>query len=86
MCVIQLLDWVVMKERVFLFHNTPKQLDPPFKMDLDFWYCFGEKPVLKQNKYGKATISAKINVVAQKPTSPKWPLAEDLIQLLLPER
>ena len=27
--------------------NNPKDLDPSYKMDLDFWDCFGrEKPIL----------------------------------------
>ena len=25
------------------FLNNPKDLDPSFKMDLDFWNCFGRK-------------------------------------------
>ena len=29
--------------RVLPFLNTPKDLDPSYKMDLDFWDCFGKK-------------------------------------------
>ena len=29
------------KTMFFPFHNNPKYLDPPDKMDLDIWYCFG---------------------------------------------
>ena len=29
--------------RVLPFLNSPKDLDPPYKMDLDFWDCLGRK-------------------------------------------
>ena len=29
--------------RVLAFLNNPKDLDPSYKMDLDFWDCFGRK-------------------------------------------
>ena len=29
--------------RVLPFLNNPKDLDPSYKMDLDFWDCFGRK-------------------------------------------
>ena len=28
---------------VLPFLNSPKDLDPSYKMDLDFWDCFGRK-------------------------------------------
>ena len=36
------------------FLNNPKDLDPSYKMDLDFWDCFGREKntVLKAKKYG----------------------------------
>ena len=38
------------KTEVFPFQNNPKDLDPSYKMDLDFWDCFGrENPILYQN-------------------------------------
>ena len=41
--------------RVLPFLNNPKDLDPSYKTDLDFWDCFGRKktPVLLAKKYGK---------------------------------
>ena len=29
--------------RVLPYINNPKDLDPSYKMDLDFWDCFGGK-------------------------------------------
>ena len=29
------------KKIVVIFQNSPKNLDPSCKMDLDFWNCFG---------------------------------------------
>ena len=29
--------------QVLSFLNNPKDLDPSYKMDLDFWDCFGRK-------------------------------------------
>ena len=29
------------KLEVFPFQNNPKNLDPSYKMDLEFWDCFG---------------------------------------------
>ena len=46
------LDWLQItisvlrdfaKLRVLPFLNNPKGLDPSYKMDLDFWDCFGRK-------------------------------------------
>ena len=36
--------------RVLPFLNNPKDLNPSYKMDLDFWDCFGRKktPSYKQ--------------------------------------
>ena len=35
----------------FLFQNTPKDLDPSYKRDLDFWDCFEPKqPCLTAEK------------------------------------
>ena len=31
------------KAEVFLFQNSSKDLDPSYKMDLDFWDCFERK-------------------------------------------
>ena len=37
----------------FSFQNNPKDLDPSYKMDLDFWDCLGRvKLVLLQNFVG----------------------------------
>ena len=32
------------------FLNSPKDLDPSYKMDLDFWDCFGRKQTLSYNQ------------------------------------
>ena len=29
--------------QILPFLNNPKDVDPSFKMDLDFWDCFGKK-------------------------------------------
>ena len=29
--------------QILPFLNNPKDLDPSYKMDLDFWHCFGRK-------------------------------------------
>ena len=42
--------------RVLPFLNNPKDLDPSYKMDLDFWDCFGRKKILsykQRNTVGK---------------------------------
>ena len=37
----------------FSFQNSPKDLDPSFKMDLDLWDCLGRvKLLLQQNFIG----------------------------------
>ena len=36
--------------QVLLFLNNPKDLDPSYKMDLDFWECFGRKQTLSYNQ------------------------------------
>ena len=37
----------------FPFQNNPKNLDPSYKMDLDFLYCLGRvKSILQQNCIG----------------------------------
>ena len=37
-------------QKCFLFQNTSQNLHPSYKMDLDFWYCFGrESPTGKLN-------------------------------------
>ena len=30
---------------VLLFLNSPKDVDPSYKIDLDFWECFGRKKI-----------------------------------------
>ena len=37
---IYLLYLFTCKTDVFLFQNSPKNPDPSYKMDLDFWDCF----------------------------------------------
>ena len=41
-------------KRVLSFLNSPKDLDPSYKMDLEFWDCFGGKinmvPTLRSEK------------------------------------
>ena len=46
--------------RVLSFLNNPKDLDPSYKMDLDFWDCFGRKKntVLYPKKYGTMVSNA----------------------------
>ena len=34
---------------VFPFKNKSKNLDPSYKMDLEFWDCFGKKKKKKKN-------------------------------------
>ena len=34
-------SFIIQRLDGFLFHNNSKNLDPSFKMDLDFWDCFG---------------------------------------------
>ena len=36
--------------QVLPFLNTPKHLDPSYKMDLDVWDCFGRKRTLSYNR------------------------------------
>ena len=36
--------------QVLPFLNNPKDLDPSYKMDLDFWDCFGRKKTLSYNQ------------------------------------
>ena len=37
----------------FSFQNSPKNLDPSYKMDLDLWDCLGRvKLILQQNFMG----------------------------------
>ena len=31
---------------VFPFQNNPKTLDPSYKMDLEFWDCFGRESIM----------------------------------------
>ena len=39
-----------LKDSFLLFQNSPKNLDPSYKMDLDLWNCLGRvKLVLQQN-------------------------------------
>ena len=50
--------WVILyffayKTECFSFQNNPKNLDPSYKTDLDFWDCLGRvKLVLQQNCIG----------------------------------
>ena len=37
-CVPYFFDY---KTSLFLFQNSPKNLDPSYKMDLDLWDCLG---------------------------------------------
>ena len=34
----------------FTFLNNPNDLDPSYKMDLDFWDCFEGKKILSYNQ------------------------------------
>ena len=34
----------------FPFENNPRNLDPSYKMDLDFWDCFGREKLLSLNR------------------------------------
>ena len=34
------------KTEVFYFKTNPKNLDPSYKMDLDFWECFGREKLM----------------------------------------
>ena len=45
----QIVLWNFAVIQVLPFLNNPKDLDPSYKMDLDFWDCFGRK---KAKKYG----------------------------------
>ena len=36
--------------QVLPYLNNPKDLDPYYKMDLDFWHCFGWKKILSFNR------------------------------------
>ena len=41
------------KTEFFPFQNDPKNLDPSYKMDLDFWHCLARvKLVLQQDFIG----------------------------------
>ena len=42
--------WNVAVIRLLLFPNSLKDLDPSFKMDLDFWDCFGSKKTPSYNR------------------------------------
>ena len=37
------LEWLQITKSVLPFLNSPNDLDPSYKMDLDFWDCFGRK-------------------------------------------
>ena len=37
----------------FLFQNDPKNVDPSYKTDLDFWDCFGKENKKYPMKYDK---------------------------------
>ena len=44
------IRWFVYKIRIFFFQNRSKNLDPSYKMDLDFWGCLGrDNLALQQN-------------------------------------
>ena len=41
---------LVLRQTFFHFQNNNKTLDLSYKMDLDFWHCYGrEKPILLVN-------------------------------------
>ena len=53
------LEWVLIIQsvlcnfaviRVLPFLNNPKDLDPSYRMDLDFWDCFGRKKTLSYKR------------------------------------
>ena len=39
--VIYTCTIVFVIRQIFSFQNNPKNLDPPYKMDLDLWNCLG---------------------------------------------
>ena len=42
--------------QVLPFLNSPRDLDPSYKMDLDFWDCFGRKLNPSYNRRNKVSV------------------------------
>ena len=58
----------------FSFQNKPKNLDPSYKMDLDFWDCSGRVKLVLQNcdlvicshsREGKSLSYSRINMILE---------------------
>ena len=59
---------------VLPFLNNPKDLDPAYKMDLDFWDCFGRKI--------SPTYNQRNTVPWAQPKTPKSPSLQDTMTYL----
>ena len=46
---------------VLPFLNNPKNLDPSFKMDLEFWDCFRRKKTLSYNLKNTINITSRVD-------------------------
>ena len=50
-CISLVISW-----RFFPFQNNPKILDPSYKMDLEFWDCFGRTKTHLMTEIHKAYL------------------------------
>ena len=53
--------------QVLPFLNNPKDLDPSYKMDLDFWDCFGRKKTLSYKRRNMVLFLYKFEIVLAHP-------------------
>ena len=63
--------------QVLPFLNNPKNLDPSYKMDLDFWDCFGrDKKTLSYNQRNTVHVLAFMIILKRKHHSVAKPAIE----------
>ena len=43
--------FILLKDRIFSIQNNPKNLNPSYKMDLNFWDCLGRVKLILYQKY-----------------------------------
>ena len=68
--------------QVLPFLNNPKDLDPSYKIDLDFFYCFGREKNPSYNGYPRNMVCSS-NSKGMTKLQIKWGIKENLETIFL---